>query len=274
MDLTYFQLLSNEPFSIGIGHISPMKIKTIRQMGENRYKMYLFYAVMTISKFYQYYIPDKCEEYENCSDEERKEITLFSLVAGFDDIILEYEKLFNVFFVENVKFSVKNKRFEIYTIEKQTDSKDNNKMKNIINIHGIINDDNFTDVLKIIAQLCNAEPVKSAQDDIAEIKDKSVRDMLIRIRNAKKKRQPKHEVKKEENPMFEMGNIISVVSSYGNNGINCINIEDITVANLYDQFARIVVDRAYNISARSVSVWGDKDKQFKSDSYLENLNKK
>jgi hypothetical protein len=68
--------------------------------------------------------------------------------------------------------------------------------------------------------------------------------------------------------------MISVVSAYGENGINCININDITIANLYDQFARIIVDRNYQLHATSVSVWGDKDKQFSGDAYLKNLTKK
>lgn len=268
MELTYFQTLSPEPFSIGIGHIIPPKLEKVWKLGQKNYESLLFYVVLNVSKFYEWFIPDRYEEYCNASDEERQSITLFELVCGDEEILLEYVRVFNFFFEENVDFNIANKRFEIYTTEQNEDEEDIN-----VTVCGIIHEKNFTDVLKIIAQLCSVESTKSAKDEIAEIKDKAIIAMLRKIENAKKKRGGNKSVQHKPDPLYELGNVVSVVSAYGYNNIGCTNISDVTIANLYDQFARIIIDRSYQLSARNVSVWGDKDNQFKGDSYLKNLNK-
>ena len=262
MKLSYFQILSQHPIDIEIGHIKPITIGTIRHIGEDIYKSLLFYAVLNVNKFYKNFIPDRYNEYLSSSKEEQDAVSLFDLVCGVDDIIADYEYVFNLFFVEDIKFSIRDKRFNI--IEKTNEADQDGE------VHHVINENNFDEVINIIAQLCNMEN-SSAQDEYSNIKDKATRDLYAQIENARRKRRSKKAVKKED-PMYNIGNMISVVSAYGNNGLNCLDIDNVTIANLYDQFIRIIIDRQYHISARNVSVWGDSDKKFKGDSYLKNLN--
>ena len=272
MQLTYSQILTPFPFSIGIGHLIPPTVGSILKIGEDNYNNILFYIIMDTYKFYDFFIPERYEEYCQAPLENKKDISLFQLVCRHEQISIEYERVFNFFFTEIVHYNKRKKRYELYKLnEAYQESEKNGQDKYIL--HGVISEENFTDVLHMIAQLCNVTVEKSARDDMENIKSKAVLDLLNKIENAKRKRMCKGKVKKKTDPKYEFGNIMSVVCAYGNNGVSCHNIADITIANLYDQFSRIVVDRNYSLSARNVSVWGDKDKNFKYDSYLDNLNK-
>lgn len=60
---------------------------------------------------------------------------------------------------------------------------------------------------------------------------------------------------------MELPNIISSISSH-HNSLNIINVWDLTVYQLYDQFNRQRLGDSFNIQSMSVAAWGDSDGKF------------
>lgn len=67
-----------------------------------------------------------------------------------------------------------------------------------------------------------------------------------------------------------MPNIISALAAH-HNSLNIINIWDLTVYQLNDQFKRQRYIDYYHILSRSVSIWGDKDSKFDDSLWFSNV---
>ena len=76
-----------------------------------------------------------------------------------------------------------------------------------------------------------------------------------------KKGQTEQNKKNQLDKKVELSNVISALSAYHNN-LNMVNIWDLTVFQLYDQFKRLQNNSIFNMNSMSVSVWGDKDNKF------------
>ena len=70
----------------------------------------------------------------------------------------------------------------------------------------------------------------------------------------------------------ELPNVISALASY-HNSLNMINIWDMTVYQVYDQFKRLQNNTIYNIQSMSTSVWGDKENKFNITKWFETMDK-
>lgn len=261
--LTYSQLLSSKPTYIGIGHIKPPTVNDRWDLGEGLWGQYTAYVSLTLDNYYCAFLPDKYDDFLNLPFKERTSVNLFDLISEDSDILLIYVNIFNFFFVEKVIYKIKEKRFELYEHLKQEDG----TIKE--NITGYIDREIFDDVLAIIMQFTNIHVDRSVSDNLSREED----DTTIYIQRRNDKLAAKRGGKR--NPLgdskYDVGNVISVVCAYGNNGINVLNVGDVTMFNLYDQFQRILIDRNYQIMARNASVYGTEGSEFKEDSYLQNF---
>lgn len=269
MKLSYFQLLSNEPINIGIGHIKIPTIRDRREIGEFEWWKYAIYSSMTIDNYFEAFLPDKYEEFLATPYEQRIKLEIYDIM----DIssIQVYVDMFNFFFEEHVIYDIQTKEFKLYKYM-NIENKETGELENKKFLVGKITKKSFQIVLDIIFQITNMNKEKSLDDELSKMNEKKDASMILflkRRKDAKKKRQQK---KVKQDPKYDIGNIISIVSAYGNNGLNCLNIDNITIPQLYDQFTRIIMDRAYELGARSVSVWGDKDKEFDTSAYMININ--
>lgn len=269
MKLSYFQLLSNEPINIGIGHIKVPTIRERRELGEFEWWKYAIYSSMTIDNYFEAFLPDKYEEFLTRPYEERVNTSIYDIMDMSS--IQVYVNMFNFYFEEDVVYDIRSKEFRLFKYlnikNEQTGEMERKKF-----LVGKITRKTFQTVLDIIFQISNMNKEKSLEDELSQMNEEEDAGMILFLKkrkDAKKKRQPKH-VKSD--PKYDIGNIISIVCAYGENGINCLNVNDITIPQLYDQFTRIIMDRSYQLGARSVSVWGDKDKEFDTSAYMININ--
>ena len=72
------------------------------------------------------------------------------------------------------------------------------------------------------------------------------------------------------NPDLSLPNIISSVC-VRILSLNWINIWDITIYQLFNEFERLQIIDQYDIASTQVSVWGDKEKKFKFGTWSSNI---
>ena len=130
---------------------------------------------------------------------------------------------------------------------------------------GAISKENYQDVVDVICQRNNVKT--KDMGDPAKVKNKKALAILQKIKKGAEKMAKT--TKADEN--MELGNIISAVANRSQS-LNIINIWDLTVFQLWDCFARLTNNNAYDINAASVSAWGDKDKKFDFNGWFKKLN--
>ena len=262
--LTYLQLLSSNPIPIGIGHIQPPRISDRMRIGEGLWMKYASYMSLTVDSYYSALLPDKYDDFLALPYEERMDLKLFDLVSENTDVLQTYVQAFCFYFVEDVIYRLKEKRFEI--LRKYTNEETGEIESQII---GVIDREIFDDVLHILMQISNINNERTVSEELSKQKDPIVIQMQRRRDKAKAKRTRGKNLEKQD-PKYDIGNIISVVCSYSPS-INFTNVGQLTIPQLYDNFQRILIDRNYKIMARNASVWGTEGSDFKEDSYLQNL---
>ena len=249
MKLEYFDLLSPTPIHIGnIGHIKSPTLKEISQIGYQQYNGYLSILLLTPENYFKSMDKDKFEQYQALDDETKMKISMFEIMLSNKDLLFAYLDAFNFFFVEYLAFDPNKKVFCIYSSQKDIE----NKIKPL----GIINSNIFGDVCDIMLQLNNIFR-DYANEDYKKVKNNRALEILKKL----KKGQAEQNKKNKFDKRVELSNVISALSAYHNN-LNMVNIWDLTVFQLYDQFKRLQSNSIFNMNSMSVSVWGDKDNKF------------
>ena len=81
------------------------------------------------------------------------------------------------------------------------------------------------------------------------------------------------QAKKKNDEKLDIANIISSLSSH-HSTLNIVNIWDITVYQLYDQFCKTQINDSYRLLSSRVAFWGDKENKFDTTMWLSLLNQK
>lgn len=270
--IDYFSLLSPLPLPTPIGNIKSPTLLDISRIGYQTYQSYLNLLLMNISSYY--YFIDKYEEsyfynytnsqkelviqvkkeYENFTDDQKLNVTFFDIFI-FDVLFCQQlVEALNFFFDEDVEYDFNARIFNIY-------KKENNE-KSLI---GFINASNYDDITDIILQRVNVQ--KNISEENVKVKNKLAAKLLEKIKKGEEKK-----VKKEDKKT-ELGNVISSLSAHSK-CLNIVNIWDLTIYQLYDQFRKQQYDDMYNIQSINVSVWGNKDGKFDNSQWFSILNEK
>lgn len=262
MLLSYGELLSPFPIRLSIGIIRKPVLREIARIGFDRFNAYEAFLKCTPKHYYTKMMKDHggIEMWESMSDAEREELTMCSLIGQHKDLQTLYTQIFEFFFEEFVRFE--EGFFILYYGEIPQDEK-----IPLENIQGIISEQNFSQVVDIIQQVCciHSKADESAED--LKFKNEFARKMYEKMQKALKKQEEEKESKYDKD--MSLPNIISALAS-NHPSINLHNIWDLTLFQLFDSFKRIQIDRVYDIDATRVSVWGDEKKQFKPDLWYKN----
>ncbi len=276
MRLDYFTLLSKSPLKLNICSVKSPLLREIDEITIQTYNNYLNILLLNIDLYYKtitendnlylsYYSPEEKElilrikgEYEKMSDEEKSNIQTLSILVFDFKIMDTIEKALDFFLVEQIKYFPKEKSFFVFD-----DTKDDKG--NLIPISQI-NESSYSIVVDLILQR-NSVVKKATNEDEKKAKNETA---LKILRKLKKGQEELDKVKKVDKKM-ELGNIISSVAARNKNGLNILNIWDITIYQLYDQFNRVKINDSQDKTLTSVSVWGDKENQFNPNLWLENI---
>ena len=262
MELSYYDLVSPSPYNLnGVGHI---KAVTLSEIDSLPYKLdtYLSYVnILKMDKDTYYKITDMSEKDIDALNkifrERNLKLTVYDLIMLNEVLRNNMFLAIDFFFVEEVFFDKSSNTFSLFIPPKDKDGEPV--------IVGVISRDNFKDVFKVVLQRCAVDVSEEEDFDSLVFKNEKARRNYMKMQKGKKERVAKKEILDK----FDLGNIISALASKGN-GINILNIWNLSIYNLYDQFDRSRHNKIDEIIARSISIWGDKNKTYDAESWFKN----
>jgi hypothetical protein len=206
LELEYEDLLSKEPIYIeGVGHI---KIPLLSEIFKLRYKTYeslCAYILVDLNKYLEVYkISNLPVDDEYC---------FYNLIMKNKEFIDMYLYIFSFFIIENVAFDNKNKCFVTFT--------DDNK------IVGKIDKFNFNIIRKYLLQI-NYLKFQHVETEQVKYKNETARKLAEKMAKANEKKESKNQL--------TFGKMISKYCADNKNGINFLNIYDLTIYQFYDQW--------------------------------------
>ncbi len=92
---------------------SHLKSVIVGEIGEGLWMQYASYMTLTVDSYYSALLPDKYDAFLALPYEERTDVKLFDLVSENTDVIRTYVRAFCFYFVEDVVYRLREKRFEI-----------------------------------------------------------------------------------------------------------------------------------------------------------------
>ena len=276
MKLDYFSLISPLPFYVnGVGSIKSPTLREISKINYYTYQVYLSNLLLDPGSYYE--MIDKTEgaylcnfteqekdtilrirsEYMNLDEKSKEDISIYNIMV-FDKFLIDSLLCtLNFFFEDEIIYDTKNRVFILFngTVD------DNNRKTPT----GMIHENNYNEIIDIILQRVNVDKKKDEHKNL-KVKNKTAERLLKKMKKAKK------EAEKKEDKKMEIGNLISSISAHSK-ALNILNIWDLTIFQLYDQFTRMRYEDSYVMNSTSVSVWGDKENKFDDTIWFSIINK-
>lgn len=251
MKLDYATLLS--PFPLVLNNVGGIKSPTLKEIWSpeityNIYNLYLQFLLMTPRQYCCEINKELENEYNSKDIDEQNALTMFDIISNDENLQKQYASIFDFFFVERVMWDNENKIFITYTNDKENPQ-----------IVGAIHKGIYNELCDIILQRCG---VAKSEETEPKFKNKIAKKVWLKTHS-------KTTTKYDKN--LELPNLISAYSAFCGNA-NIVNVWDMTIYQLYDQFKRLRFKKSYDMSSRSISIWGDKDNKFDGDSWYANLN--
>ena len=304
MKLDHFTLISRKPLKVSnVGSIKPIFLHEIEDITIHVYNNFLSILMLDIETYYRwmekeddyfrYYsqeqkqkVLDVKKQYEELDTEEKLSVSFYDLLMYDELLICSFIEAFDFFFEEEVDFVVNGNeitdaQFSFITYNK-IDSPQKIKLKNgneystiktNRELVGVINRSNFKDVVDIILQRNSVQREEEiTAEDLTKVKNKNkVMQLMEKMKKGQKQLDKTREKKREEKGVAsdtELANIISCVAAKNHNGLNMINIWDMTIYNLYEQFKLIRENNIHDAETLSVFVWGDESNKFDIDAWF------
>lgn len=254
MTIDYADLLSGDPIYLdGVGHFrSPYlyELKPASGIGWLRYSLYL-----------NVFSWDKTQVLKAAKMFQAKGLKVFDgkdALNNFDILIIIpqtktlLQDALSFFTTEQVQWNEPKRCFSIY---------DNQN-----SLVGEINRNNFKDVCYVVNQLNYIRQEESEKE--LTFQSENAKEMWEKVQTFKQKENKKDSDKQEN---YSLGNIISklccIHSTY-----NLLNVYDLTVYQLYDQFSQCCYLRGIDLEERVYSIHGGKD--FSFNDWLKVVNNK
>ena len=304
MKLDHFTLISRKPLKVtNVGSIKPIFLHEIEDITIHAYNNFLSILMLDIDTYYKwmekeddyfrYYsqeqkqkVLDVKKQYEELNTEEKLSVSFYDLLMYDELLICSFIEAFDFFFEEEVDFVVNGNEITDAQFSFITYNKINTPQKIKLNngneystiktnreLVGVINRSNFKDVVDIILQRNSVQMEEEiTAEDLTKVKNKNkVMQLMEKMKKGQKQLDKTREKKREEKGMAsdtELANIISCVAAKNHNGLNMINIWDMTIYNLYEQFKLIRENNIHDAETLSVFVWGDKSNKFDIDAWF------
>ena len=225
MQLDEFELLCDEPIYIeGVGKIKIPTLRDIRKISYKTYEMLCGYLSVDLNKYID--ITGLREQYNNLNSQDKAINTLYNLIICNKEFREIYYIIFSFFISENLKFNTVTESFELYKVEFDEIKLNKNQI-----ITGIINNENFDLVRDCLLQINRIKEVEIDNEPVI-YKNEMARKLAERMAKAEKVRQEKN----KDNMNF--GKMISKYCADNKNGINLLNVYDMTIYQFLDQFTQ------------------------------------
>lgn len=225
-------LLSNKPVKYGtLCTLTPPRLDAIREVGYTTYMSYINCCSMELNTFLEAIGIDK--KYGELSEEEKAECTVFNLLIAEQSMRVLLHEALSFFIEEKVVFE--GVEFSLYKADSDVP-------------FSSINSDNFDELRDGILQLNYL-----SSQGVAPMKFKNARAKAIYEKCQMGKKKMEEKTKGDIN--LNLPNVIASISTQ-HNSYNLLNIWDLTVYQLYDQFIRLNTKVNFDINSLKWAAWG------------------
>ena len=227
------RLLAGEPIYVGDIPIKPLNLRQISQLGYSKFQQSINIISMTLDEMIESIDDFEIQARLKAEKHLYKVFDMYMLSNGMQELVL---KSFNLLFqTENVII----------------DGELLDDMSVVIDGKYVINRDNFDDVVSMIQLQNNPEKSASDEDDYNPANElaKSIAEKLKRSKEIVEK----SKALESDGDGLTIPDIISAVSAMSNS-LNKLNIWDLTIYQLYDEFARLTKIDNYRLQIQA-SMW-------------------
>lgn len=222
MDISYEALLFENKIEIdGVGFIKIPKLSEILKIKYSTYEFMCNHLVVNKEKYLDMY--NLKDEYESLSDEKKQLNSLFNMIISNDEFRKIYLFIFSFFISENIEFDYNNISYVLFN-----DSYE---------IVGKIDGSNFEDVRNCLLKINFLKVEEKVEEET--YKNETARKWAEKLAKAKEKRENKDKL--------SLGKMISKFCADNKNGINILNVFDLTIYQFYDQWIQHKYIRECNI---------------------------
>lgn len=257
--LDYFTALSYEPIMLSVGIIRKPTLKDVSVLTFPAFELYQSLLVLTPEKYYQSFgyelgLEKTKNLWDSFTEQQKENLEIFDIIVDNEEFRKMYIEMLNYFFVDTVIYH----DTYFYVVKNYEKGKEITKE----NIQGFFGKELLNEVVNIIKEICCIDVEEKETDQ--NFKNDLARKLW------KKMHPPKDESKPKNNINLTIPNVISTVAANSFN-LNIIDIWQLTIFQLYDQFNKITLNKSNYVNGISVSVWGDEKGQFDSMSWNKNV---
>lgn len=262
VDLSYYDLIDPTPYNYkDICHIRSVKLSDISALEDKyaTYKTYINLLGLDVEDYYSLMelTDDDVVEISKRFEAVGRRPNIYDLVVQTPSLLNELIVALNFFIVEDIAYSKDKYSFCTYIIGEDDEVKP-------VSYFGY---DNYDEIVDIINQRHSISR-PSSEDKIENqiFKNARARQLWLKMNDPKVKALKKKQSEKK----YDLANVISSLSAKSKT-ISILNVWDLTVYNVYDQFERERTNAVDSMNARSVSIWGDGDKKYNYEQWYENI---
>ena len=249
MKLDYFTLLSPEPITFqNIGSIKSPTLREVSRIGYVTYQTYLSILLLDTQSY--------LSAITSHSAPKKDDINFFDIILHDKTLRSSICNALNFFMTDEVIFDEEHKVFFTYN-----GSVDENNQKQPT---GIIYSENYSEITDAILQRVNIRRKDNEYENV-KVKNKTAARLLEKIKKGNEKSRTKADKK------LSLANIISSLASH-HKSINMVNIWDLTVYQLYDQFNRQRLNDCYDIQSMHIAAWGNSEGKFDDTQWFSLIN--
>lgn len=235
--ISEFDLLTGQPFPIdGIGTFRAPKLKdlfSVTGIGLQRYNLMLSLLSMDTEDFLR--AVGLNESYESLTPDKKEQFTPFLLITAIKDYRDIFTDALDFFMVETAVFDAKSNNFVLLAQDGS--------------IRGAVSEANYDD-LRVALLRANCLSIDSAVKP-KKYKNKKAQYVYEKIAAAKKKQAAAH-----MDESLSIWNVASSVSAR-HYSYNLLNIWDLTIYQLYDQFSKLNLNHQVDVGALRWAAWGE-----------------
>ena len=225
MNVKYFDLLGGEPIYIDkVGHVKPPLLQDIKKkLGYENYNLFCSLLALDLETYLN--VTELKERYDELSDGAKEYNTFYNLITHSEQYREMYLNIFSFFMVENVMFDIDSNMFVVWDMQFNAESQQEEET-----IVGLINQDNFETVRDVLLQV---NGLKQLEEKPVKYKNERARLLAEKI-----KKHEEEKALKSQKGSLDLGQRISKFCADNKNGINILNVWDMTIFQFYDQWSQ------------------------------------
>lgn len=225
MKLTPWDSITGSSIAVGnVCHVRQPRLSEVRQLGYDK-----FFGYVSVIMF-------DPSEVEGQMPMLIPDLSTFYILITYPMLRETFFEALSFFIEEEIVFDDKSLCFKVYR-DKQ--------------VVGEINNGNFGDIQSLIAQIIGVEKESKSELKFSNKKAKAIYERC----KARKKEFDKAKKKEQPSNDYTLPNIISAVCAK-HSSLNLLNIWDLTILQLYDQFRRLNVITYESVEGLRWAAWG------------------